>query len=90
MKINENNKQLLYNCNAIQSWYATLITVAVLHVTGLFPLSHVMDHFGSIMTVAVLFADAVSIVTYVATIVMKKQHRMSGNLIYDFFMGMVM
>ncbi len=34
-----------------------------------------------------LWGDAVSILTYVAAYVLKKTHRMSGNVIYDFFMG---
>jgi delta24(24(1))-sterol reductase len=86
----EGGKKLEYNCNAIQSWYITLITVAVLHVTKIFPLSHLMDYYAPVLTTAIIFSDAVSIFTYFFTIAIGRQHRMTGYFMYDFFMGAVL
>lgn len=80
-------KKLVYNCNAIQCWYITLVTAAVLHYTEIFPLTMLIDNYAPILTVAIIFADTVSVVTYVITVVAGRQHRMTGELIYDFFMG---
>jgi delta24(24(1))-sterol reductase len=80
-------KRLVYNCNAIQSWYITLITAAVLHYTQIFPLTNLIDNYAPILTVAIVFADLVSVLTYIITIANGRQHRMTGEFIYDFFMG---
>jgi len=83
----ENQKRLEYNCNAIQCWYITLITVGVLHSTKIFPLTELIDNYGGILTVAIIFADIVAVVTYFITVVAGRQIRMTGNFVYDFFMG---
>jgi Delta24(24(1))-sterol reductase len=74
----ENDKKLTYNCNAIQTWYITLVTVFLLHVTKLFPLSKLMDHYASLLTVSMIVANFVSIWTYVSAFYFKTTHRMSG------------
>jgi delta24(24(1))-sterol reductase len=86
----EGNVQLRYLCNGAASWYATLAIAALLHVTGLFRLTELADNLGPVLTVATLFANVVAVVVYVATIARGKQTRMSGNLVYDFFMGAVL
>ncbi|KZP01435.1 ERG4/ERG24 ergosterol biosynthesis protein [Calocera viscosa TUFC12733] len=80
-------KTLMYNCNALASWYATLIIAAALHLTGTWRLTEIIDNFGSLMTVSMIWANVVSIYMYVSTVVRGEQIRMSGNTIYDFFMG---
>jgi len=83
----EGGKKLEYNCNAIQVWYVTLVTVPALHFTGILPLTVLMDHFAPILTVAMIFSNIVAFLVYTITIAKGRQHRMSGNFIYDYFMG---
>jgi delta24(24(1))-sterol reductase len=86
----ESNVQHRYLCNGAASWYATIALVVLLHVTGLLRLSWLADHTGHVLTVALLFADAMSIAAYASTIARGRETRMSGNLLYDFFMGAVL
>jgi delta24(24(1))-sterol reductase len=86
----EGNRRYSYRCNGAASWYATLLVVVGLHVAGLVPLTALADHLGPVLTVAVLFADAVAVVAFVATIAARRQTRMSGSVVYDFFMGAVL
>ncbi|KAI8977296.1 ergosterol biosynthesis ERG4/ERG24 [Mycotypha africana] len=80
-------KKLPYLCNALSSWYLTLALSVVLHVTGIFRLTLIIENFGSIMSVAVIWGFAMSFLVYISSILKGTQHRMSGNVIYDFFMG---
>ncbi|KAH6630856.1 Delta(24(24(1)))-sterol reductase like protein [Chaetomium sp. MPI-SDFR-AT-0129] len=83
----EGGKQLKYYCSAYTSWYATLAIVAALHFSGVFPLYTVIDEFGPLLSVSILSGWIVSIVAYISALARGAQHRMSGNHIYDFFMG---
>lgn len=83
----ENNIQHNYLCNGIASWYATLALVFLLNYLKLIPLTVLVDHFGHILTVAVIVADLVAFWLYLSAFIFKKQFRLSGNFIYDFFMG---
>ncbi|KAJ1557711.1 C-24(28) sterol reductase, partial [Cladochytrium tenue] len=60
---------------------------AVLQFTGIFPLSYIIDNFGGLMTVAVISGILISIAVYVGAFVTGTTHRMTGNHVYDFFMG---
>lgn len=83
-----NNKQLPYYCNAVWSFYSTVFVVLVLHATGVFKLTYILDNFGEIMTTAIFYGFVFSIGLYVVTLcVTKDYHRMSGNHLYDIFMG---
>ena len=86
----EGNKRYRYRCNGVACWYATLVIVVVLHYTGVLRLTELADHLGPVLTVAVLFADVVALLTYVATLAARKQTRMSGNHVHDFFMGAIL
>jgi delta24(24(1))-sterol reductase len=81
-----NYKTLQYNCNALYSFYATLVTCAALHWTGIFRLTEIIDNFGELMTVAMIYGFVVSFVVYFMTILWGEPMRMSGNFMYDFFM----
>lgn len=83
----EEGRKLPYYCSAYTSWYATLATAAVLHVTGLFPLYTLIDKFGPIMSVAILSGFLNSVIVYVQAIVRGRTHRLTGYIVYDFFMG---
>jgi len=47
-----------------------------------------MRNLGSLLTTAIIFADIVAILAYISAHILKKAHRVSGNIIYDFFMGL--
>ncbi|CCE63555.1 hypothetical protein TPHA_0F00690 [Tetrapisispora phaffii CBS 4417] len=82
------NKQLPYYCNAMWTLYVSTTIVVVLHYTGIFKLYTIIDLFGEIMTCAIISGFVFSIVLYVWTLfVSGDYHRMTGNHIYDFFMG---
>ena len=84
----ENNRRLVYHCNAFCSWIATLLGVFALHCTGLFSLSIVSRLRGQLIVVSIITADVIALVMYVLAIfVFKNGFRLTGNHLYDFFMG---
>jgi delta24(24(1))-sterol reductase len=85
-----NYKTLSYRCNALSCFYLTLATSATLHLTGLFDLTQIIDNFGSLMSVGIIVGFTLSFVVYFGAIFFHwggKPIRMSGNPLYDFFMG---
>ena len=82
-----NYKTLMYKCNALGCLYSTLIIAAALHVSGVFRLTQIIEHFGEYMTVSMIAGFAVSFATYFHAVFTRTTHRMSGNFMYDFFMG---
>ncbi|KAK3377816.1 Delta(24(24(1)))-sterol reductase like protein [Podospora didyma] len=80
-------KQLKYYCSGVPSFYATIAMAAALHFTGLFPLYTIIDEFGPLLTVAIMSGWIVSIVAYISAFARGATHRMTGNHVYDFFMG---
>ncbi|CAF0950173.1 unnamed protein product [Adineta steineri] len=83
----ENNRQYTYKCNALASWYATLLLVAILHLTGIIRLTILADQFGSVLCVAVICSDILSVIIHFYAIHTKQTCRMTHSPIYDFFMG---
>ena len=86
----EGNRQREYLCNGYVTWLVTLATAAALHFSGVFRLTEWADNLGPMLTVAVIFGNLVSIYTYVATIRAKREIRMTGHTVYDFFMGAIL
>lgn len=80
-------KQLKYHCSAYASFYFTIVVMAVLHSSGLFPIYTLLDEFGPLMSVAIISGFLASLVTYVSAFARGAQHRITGYPIYDFFMG---
>lgn len=80
-------KTLMYNCNALWSIYITMITAAVLHYYHIFRLTEIINNYGHIMSVGMIYGFAVSFGMYFLTVATGTQIRMSGNFIYDVFMG---
>ncbi|KAF7370547.1 hypothetical protein MSAN_00686900 [Mycena sanguinolenta] len=85
-----NYKTLMYNCNALYSLYATMATAAVLHYTNIFRLTEILDNFGHLMSVAMICGFATSFGVYFWAVATGSQIRMSGNFIYDVFMGAIL
>jgi len=80
-------ERLVYRCNGITAWYLTLIAVAVLHFTGVFPLQTIYEQFGSFMIAAMITANVVALGVYFGPKATGSAERMSGSFLYDFFMG---
>jgi Delta24(24(1))-sterol reductase len=83
----EHNKRLPYYCNAVWSFYVSIVVALGLHYSGIWKLTFLIDNYGPIMSVAIISGFFVSIVVFVHTLVTGKEHRMTGHWIYDFFMG---
>jgi delta24(24(1))-sterol reductase len=83
----EGGKQLKYYCSGYTSFYSTIAIVAGLHFSGVFPLYTIIDEFGPLLSVSILTGWLVAIVAYISALARGAQHRMSGNHVYDFFMG---
>lgn len=83
----EGNIQYDYLCNSAVSWYVTIIVMLILHFTGLFSLTELIDQFGHLITVGIIVSDVFSLLLYVVPLLFHKQYNLSGNPIYDFFMG---
>jgi len=82
-----NGLRLDYYCSGSWSWWTTIVLALGLHFTGIFKLYTIIDEFGPLMSVAILSGFAVAIIAYTSAIYRGKQHRMTGSMIYDFFMG---
>lgn len=84
---------LPYKCNALSSWYLTLVTAAVLHKTGIYRLPWIIENFGGLMTVAIATSFTVSATIDILGRTMNyggKPIRLSGVAIYDHFMGITL
>jgi len=80
-------KTLMYNCNAYQCFYLSIALAGVLHFADIFHLASIIEHFGELMTVAIIYGFGVSVIMYFWTVLRNEQIRMSGNFMYDFWMG---
>ncbi len=79
--------RLIYRCNGITAWYLTLIAVALLHFSGVFPLETIYEQFGAFMITAMISANLVALIVYFGAKASGNAERMSGSFLYDFFMG---
>jgi delta24(24(1))-sterol reductase len=79
--------RLEYNVNGVWAWYLTLIVVGAAHLTGLFTLDRIYDLYGPLLTVAVITANGAALAVYAGAHLTRTTHRMSGSVVYDFFMG---
>ncbi|KAK8865813.1 hypothetical protein IAR55_000960 [Kwoniella newhampshirensis] len=83
-------KTLPYHCNALLSWYATIALATVLHKTGIYRLPWIVENYGPIMTVALITSFSISLIIDLCSRLFNYGGgplRMSGNVIYDHFMG---
>ena len=83
----EGGKRLTYRCSALWSQWITIALLGTLHVSGIFKLYTVLDEFGPLLSVAMISAYLVSIALYTSALYRGAEHRMSGSVPYDFFMG---
>ena len=87
----EGGRKLKYLCNALSSWYVSLILVFVLHWYNIFPITEIIDNLGPLTMVSMISADVIAVLVYLSGFVfgLAAEDR-SGNVIYDFFMGTVL
>ncbi|KAI0997676.1 Delta(24(24(1)))-sterol reductase [Podosphaera aphanis] len=83
----EGGTQLKYYCSGMWSFYSTIIISSLLHYSGLFKLYTLIDEFGPIMSVAICSGFLISIIAYISALLRGAQHRTTGSVMYDFFMG---
>lgn len=82
------NRQLPYYCNAIASFYTTLVLALVFHFMGWLRLPLIIENFGAIMTTAIAYGILLLVLLYIYTLTVSGDyHRMTGNHLYDMFMG---
>lgn len=81
-------KKLTYYCSAYASFYITLVVALTLHYLNIFKLYTIMDEFGPLMSVASITGFLISFIAYFSAKARHAEHRITGNCIYDFFMGM--
>eukprot|EP00755_Sulcionema_specki_P013713 Sspe_Gene.54717::Locus_30167_Transcript_1_1_Confidence_1.000_Length_1542::g.54717::m.54717/K00223/ERG4; Delta24(24(1))-sterol reductase len=80
-----NGRRLRYLCNGYTCFYTTLFIFAVLHFTGMWPVTTLAREFGRYLTVAVLIGDLTSLLWYFYGVV--AEGGSTGSPIHDFFMG---
>lgn len=89
--LHEGGKRYKYLCNALTTWYVTLVTTFLLHYYDIFRITEIVDHLGPLTIVAMLSADAIAVAVYLSGFVCgTASPDRSGNVLYDFFMGSVL
>lgn len=83
----ENNIRHKYKCNAASAWWITIVLYIIAYKLNIYTPTILIDNIGSVMIVAMIFGDLVSVIIYFSAFIKNKTIRMSGNFIYDFFMG---
>lgn len=79
--------QLTYQCNGVASFWATNALMVVLHYTGVFNMGSIIDNLGAFIVVAMAAGDIVSALLYLIAASTNEAERMSGSVVYDYFMG---
>jgi Delta24(24(1))-sterol reductase len=83
----DHNRRLPYYCNAVWSFYTSIVLALGLHFSGVFKLTFLIDHYGSIMSVAIMSGILVSVAVFAHALITGTEHKMTGYWVYDFFMG---
>ncbi|KAG7902575.1 hypothetical protein KL935_001483 [Ogataea polymorpha] len=83
-----NGEQLPYFCNAYATFYVNFVLASLLHYLDIFKIYYILDNFGEIMTCAIVAGFGFSIGLYLWSLFVTKDYlRMTGNHLYDIFMG---
>jgi len=84
-------KRLNYHCNGYLCYYICLFGFFLAHFIGLFPATHIADHFGELLVASMTIANSSTILWYLIGKYTKDprngNYKSSGSIIYDFFMG---
>lgn len=86
--------RLPYLCNGYTCYYLCLFGALLVHFTGVFNLTYIVDHYGEFLIASMLIGDVTSLMWYVYGLATADEynggHMRSGNPIYDFFMGTIL
>ena len=98
--------RLKYLCNGYECYYFCLFGLFLVHYQGLFPLSHIADHYGEYLVASVIIGDVTSLMWYLVGLFWEldpksgkmiyvksynhERHTPTGFPIYDFFMGTIL
>lgn len=79
-------------CNGYSCYYLCLFGALLVHFTGIFKLTYIVDHYGEFLIASILIGDVTSLLWYWYGLATEEEHndRRSGNVIYDFFMGSIL
>lgn len=97
--------RLIYHCNGWSCYYLCFISLLVGHLCGFWDLSYIADHFGEMLIASLIIGDVTSLWWYfyglyqvytignndtVDQLYVQEQQSLTGNWLYDFFMGTVL
>jgi len=93
VEIDKKGTRLPYLCNGYLCYYIFIYLVFVLHYNNIYKITDIVVYWGQYLTAAVVVGDVTSLLWYLyglhtATDAEKKE--LSGNHIYDFFMGSIL
>jgi delta24(24(1))-sterol reductase len=83
----ENGFRHAYRCNAVFAWWALLALVAALDYTNTWKLSTLARNYGDYLMSSVITGNAAAVAVYLYGFWAKRTVRLTGNVVYDFFMG---
>lgn len=86
----QNNRRLPYLINGYYCYYFTIFVFLLLEYCQLFKLSSIASNFGCWLSTSIVLGDLTSIWWYVYGFITKQTEKLSGNHVYDLFMGSLM
>lgn len=90
-RVLEDGSRLLYRCNALSAWWATLLLLALAEWHGLISLAHVYAIIPNIAACAMITADALALALFALSRLglgdLRDDGRSGAGAVYDFFMG---
>ncbi|QDZ22400.1 sterol reductase [Chloropicon primus] len=86
----DETKRLSYLINGLSSWWLTLGVMLVTQAAGIFNWARLHDHYGEVLTVAVVFSDVFAVLLYFGALATGNSYRMTGDHVHDFFFGAVL
>jgi len=86
----DGRSRLTYRYNGLFAWYVTLAAAALLHGSGLVPLSTLHAEFGPLLSVVTLVSTGLAAACYLGGRLSGRMNRASGHVVHDFFMGVVL
>ena len=93
VKIDKNGTRLPYLCNGYLCYYIFIYLLFTLHYNGIYKITDIVDYWGEYLTAAVVVGDVTSLLWYIYglhTATPAEKAELSGNHIYDFFMGSIL
>lgn len=86
--------RLKYLCNGYSCYYFCIIGVFAMHYVGFFPLTYLVDNYGEVLMASMIIGDVTSLFWYIYGLLFADEYNgraaLTGNVIYDFFMGSIL